>query len=41
MNNRVKEIHELVPEVPWRHCPTNVNPSDLGTRGVDREKLQN
>ena len=41
VNNRVKEIHELVPEVPWRHCPTNVNPSDLGTRGVDPEKLQN
>ena len=41
VNNRVKEIHELVPEIPWRHCPTNVNPSDLGTRGVDPEKLQN
>ena len=31
VNNRVKEIHE----------PTDVNPSDLGTRGVDPEKLQN
>ena len=41
VNNRVKEIHELVPEVPWRHCPTNVNSSDLGTRGADPEKLQN
>ena len=41
VNNRVKEIHELVHEVPWRHYPTNVNPSDLGTRGVDPEKLQN
>ena len=29
VNNRVKEIHELVPDVPSRHCPTDVNSSDL------------
>ena len=41
VDNRVKEIHELVPKVPWKHCPTNVNPSDLGTRGVDPKRLHN
>ena len=40
VNNRVKEIHKLVPEAIWQHCPTNENPSDLGTRGASASKLQ-
>ena len=40
VNNRVKEIHKLVPGAIWQHCPTNENPSDLGTRGASASKLQ-
>ena len=41
VNNRVKEIHKLVPDASWHHCPTEENPSDLGTRGATAAKLQN
>eukprot|EP00112_Aurelia_sp_Birch-Aquarium-sp1_P015934 Seg357.4 transcript_id=Seg357.4/GoldUCD/mRNA.D3Y31 product="hypothetical protein" protein_id=Seg357.4/GoldUCD/D3Y31 len=40
VNNRVKEIHQLVPGANWRHCPTQENPADLGTRGASAVKLQ-
>ena len=41
VNNRVKEIHKLVPDASWYHCPTEENPSDLGTRGATAARLQN
>ena len=40
VNNRIKEIHQLVPQATWHHCPTKLNPSDLGTRGASAAKLQ-
>ncbi len=40
VGNRTKEIHELVPGAVWSHCPTKLNPSDLGTRGASAAKLQ-
>ena len=41
VNNRVKDIHNLVPEAVWHHCRTDENPSDLGTRGATATRLQN
>eukprot|EP00794_Sanderia_malayensis_P000784 gene784-biopygen61 len=40
VNNRVKEIHETIPKATWYHCPTEINPSDMGTRGVTASRLQ-
>ena len=32
--NRVQEIHELLPEFPWKYCPTQDNSADLVTIGI-------
>ena len=37
--NRVHEIHELLPNVPWQYCPTQYNPADLVTRGISYDCL--
>ena len=37
--NRVYEIHELLPDVPWQYCPTQDNPADLVTRGISLDYL--
>jgi len=29
VNNRVTEIHQLVPAINWSHCPGKDNPTDL------------
>ena len=37
--NRIAKIHGLVPNIKWRHVPTQDNPADLGTRGCDPHTL--
>ncbi|XP_068749030.1 uncharacterized protein [Montipora capricornis] len=37
--HRVAEIHEFSAPNQWRYVPTDVNPADLGTRGVTVEDL--
>ena len=37
--HRVGEIHEFSAPIQWRYVPTDVNPADLGTRGVTVEEL--
>ena len=39
--NRVNEIKMLTAEWKWRYCPTDSNPADLLTRGVNAEKFKN
>ncbi|CAG4958843.1 unnamed protein product [Colias eurytheme] len=39
--NRVNEIHELTDRDSWRHVPTNLNPADMASRGVDPGYLIN
>ena len=41
INNRVKETLRLVPMANWHHVPTDLNPSDIGTRGMAADKLKN
>ena len=41
VNNRVKETLTLVPMANWHHVPTDLNPSDIGTRGMAADKLKN
>ncbi|GFY36535.1 ATP-dependent DNA helicase [Trichonephila clavipes] len=41
VQNRVAKIQELYPNQLWRHVPSNQNPADLVSRGVDPEKLCN
>jgi hypothetical protein len=36
--NRVKEIKNLVKNQQWKHCPTDMNPADMLTRGLTSEK---
>ena len=36
---RVGEIHEFSSPNQCRYVPTNVNPADLGTRGLTVEEL--
>ena len=33
VSNRTQEILKLNRSEMWRHCPTDSNPADLGTRG--------
>ena len=37
--HRVGEIHEFSAPNQWRCVPTDVNPADLGTRGLTGEEL--
>ncbi|GFX03796.1 integrase catalytic domain-containing protein [Trichonephila clavipes] len=39
VQNRVDKIQELYPNQLWRHVPSDQNPADLVSRGVDPEKL--
>ncbi|GFW09513.1 uncharacterized protein TNCV_3996201 [Trichonephila clavipes] len=39
VQNRVAKIQELYPNQLWRHVPSDQNPVDLVSRGVDPEKL--
>ncbi|GFX68474.1 uncharacterized protein TNCV_2004881 [Trichonephila clavipes] len=39
VQNRVAKIQELYPNQLWRHVPSDQNPSDLVSRGVDPDKL--
>ncbi|GFX33361.1 integrase catalytic domain-containing protein [Trichonephila clavipes] len=39
VQNRVAKIQELYPNQLWRHVPSNQNPADLVSRGVDPDKL--
>ena len=37
--HRVGEIHEFSAPNHWHYVPTNVNPADVGTRGLTVEEL--
>ena len=37
--NRIREIHESSKSTQWLYIPTNQNPADHGTRGLEPEKL--
>ncbi|GFT69857.1 uncharacterized protein TNCV_3455581 [Trichonephila clavipes] len=39
VQNRVAKIQELYPNQLWRHVPSDQNPADLVSRGVDPDKL--
>ncbi|GFX91141.1 uncharacterized protein TNCV_4857301 [Trichonephila clavipes] len=39
VQNRVAKIQELYPNQLWRHVPSDQNPADLISRGVDPDKL--
>ena len=39
VQNRVKEIRQLIPSESWNHCPGYENPADLPSRGMSAEAL--
>ena len=39
VQNRIKEIKNLIPKEHWRFCPGELNPADLPTRGVKASEL--
>lgn len=39
--NRISEIIECTEPESWRYVPTNMNPADIGSRGLEPAKLQN
>lgn len=39
--NRINDIHELTSRNSWRHIPTDINPADMASRGVDPTYLVN
>ena len=39
VQNRVKEIRSLLPVESWRYCPTDSNPTDVPSRGMDSSQL--
>lgn len=39
VGNRVSEIHERLPNVPWRHVPGSSNPADIASRGVSAAEI--
>ena len=41
VQNRIDEIHQLTDMSDWRHCPGDVNPADLGSRGCFASELLN
>uniref|UniRef100_A0A1X7TG04 Uncharacterized protein n=1 Tax=Amphimedon queenslandica TaxID=400682 RepID=A0A1X7TG04_AMPQE len=41
VENRVREIRSLVPFVCWKHCPGEMNPADISSRGLTMEELKN
>ena len=41
VSNRVTEIQSLTPPSCWSHCPGELNPSDLLTRGLSARTLVN
>ena len=38
VSNRVKEINKRI-WIIWRHCATNQNPADIGSRGIKNGKI--
>ena len=39
VRNKVDEIRQLTSKRDWRHCPGNVNPADLPSRGMTGREL--
>ena len=39
VQNRVKEIRSLIPMESWRYCPTDDNPADVPSRGMNSSQL--
>ena len=39
VQNRVKEIRSLIPVESWRYCPTDDNPTDIPSRGMNSSQL--
>lgn len=39
--NRIKEILNLTRSVDWHHCPGQINPADLPSRGLTADELKN
>ncbi|XP_077990939.1 uncharacterized protein LOC144445271 [Glandiceps talaboti] len=39
VRNRVNEIHTVLPNTTFKYCPTQDNPADLLTRGINARKL--
>lgn len=37
--NRVSEVHELTSGCVWRHIPTDLNPADILSRGINPSQL--
>lgn len=40
VSNRINEIVECSEPNSWRYVPTGMNPADIGSRGLEPEKLQ-
>ena len=40
VGHRVTEISDLTRPQEWRHCPTDLNPADIPTRGCSAEELK-
>ena len=40
VSHRVNEISQLAPSAIWKYCPTDDNPADLLTRGVNAQILK-
>ena len=43
VSNRVRKISKIIKDntVKWKHCPSEKNVADLGSRGASKEKLGN
>ncbi|GFR00528.1 uncharacterized protein TNCT_339981 [Trichonephila clavata] len=41
VQNRIAKLQDLFPVRQWKHVPSNQNPADLISRGVDPDKLLN